>query len=287
LIAGLRDGEVWIVASPADESTTEGRVFSYGIGSDTWTERGRDRYGVVQGRAVLAVAPYGDAFVLGHTPREVPPSVVKRFERIAWPVSPDTLLAVSSAPPPETSVFVYPRGAVRGPDGRLFLLEAPGEQIQTPVRVVTFDPVTGEWVELPATPTPRIRPLLAVDPVGGVYLIGGQAPTQPSSVIRLDPVTREWSTAPELRLNSSEWAGGNRFGSAAAFGADGRLYVFIGLDSIYRLDPVAGVWTQTDEPAMPVEPHDAVLAADGSIVVVGHEGSSQGQPAVWIFTPGQ
>jgi hypothetical protein len=68
---------------------------------------------------------------------------------MAWAVSPDTLIAVTSAPPPEANAFVYPRGPVRAPDGRLHLLEAYGQQINTPVTLVTYDPATGQWVEPP------------------------------------------------------------------------------------------------------------------------------------------
>jgi len=299
LIAGVRNGQVWVLATMASSASEQEdpvqHVHSYDLASSRWTDRGPivDAQGVARGQrqGVLAVIPDGNILLLGQRWVEpVPPRVVRLPERMAWAVSPDTLIAVTSAPPPEANAFVYPRGPVRAPDGRLHLLEAYGQQINTPVTLVTYDPATGQWVEPPAIPTQRIRPLLAVDPVGGLYVIGGGMAGR--SVVRLDPVTGEWTSQPDLP--NAQMVDGNRRGSAAAFGGDGRLYLFsitrtedggAETGAVHRLDADTGSWTELTVPGVALIPTDAITTPDGSIMVVGYEIDPEGSPASWLYTP--
>jgi N-acetylneuraminic acid mutarotase len=201
--------------------------------------------------------------------------------------------------------------------------------------VVFFDPAAGAW-DQPMGPTwhqttrttsgptylySRKVAATATDRAGRLYLIGGiglpmgdRSPKRRSRVLRevevYDPAAHRWEEIAPMQQGRQHFS--------AAFGAEGRLYVFGGyghtgmstqepgesyeefiarsdremgtamLDSVEAWDPTTNEWSPRASMPVAIEASRAALGADGRIYVVGGSRSVsrvKGERIVQVYDP--
>jgi hypothetical protein len=273
-LAGQHGGRIWMLAR--DRTSTDPadwHLIGYDVSTDAWMDRG-PIVGLDYPWSV-GIDERGDILRFGHT----------GTDRRAWRVDGETLVTGVG---PASFDERFQRSPLRGPDGRFYLLESARAPLSSPVSLVIYDPALDEWTEAPPMPTSRIRPIMAIDAAGRIYVIGGS----PSKVERFDPTTGEWST--EADLPAAAQVRGKRSGETATFGNNGALYVIsydpspVNETVAYRLDPTTRTWDLDEAPPDVVSPDDAVLTEDGSIVVLGWTGWERTDERVtWIWSAGE
>ncbi|HET9050181.1 MAG TPA: kelch repeat-containing protein, partial [Candidatus Dormibacteraeota bacterium] len=105
-----------------------------------------------------------------------------------------------------------------------------------------------------------------------------------ADVDSFSPATASWRSLPSLPSS--------RFQAAAATGADGRLYVFGGLDqtgqpvaTVFALDPAGNAWKEAASLPSPGDDLAVAPVADGRIMVVGGTPAADGATPAAIFDP--
>jgi N-acetylneuraminic acid mutarotase len=177
-----------------------------------------------------------------------------------------------------------PRFALAGAAGHDGLLYAFGGDNGTATNnnaflnsVEAYDPATNTWAPRASMPTPRAFMAAATAPDGQIYVVGGFSGSLQSADVSLatleayNPATNSWTTRASMPTA--------RDSLAAAFGADGNLYVFGGetggqgtgpyLSTVEAYNPASNTWST--RASMPTA-RDFLAAApgsDGLIYVVG------------------
>lgn len=178
---------------------------------------------------------------------------------------------VLRAPLPEASANF---AAATGSDGRVYVLD--GEVPQS----LAYDPATNAWSARATMPDPRADTAGATLSDGRILVIGGYDFSCGGCIVsRVDaysPSTDTWSTVAGMHT-SRRW-------EAATTGADGRVYVFGGLNDAGTVlrsgeayNPRTNAWTLL--PKGPVARYGAaaVTLPGGRILVIGGAVDSQGQ----------
>jgi hypothetical protein len=159
--------------------------------------------------------------------------------------------------------------------------------------VEAFDPTTNVWTDVAPMPTPCQSVGAATGPDGLVYVVGGGCTVGSTDVLSqqlviYNPTTDHWTVGLSMP-DGRGWP-------SAAFGADGRLYVYGGWNNSgavatgFAYDPANPSWTQL--PSLPVAMYLQATAtlADGSLLAIGGcaapGGSSCALSSVYAFTLG-
>jgi hypothetical protein len=129
-----------------------------------------------------------------------------------------TCAAVTCSPSlsvPDMPTARYSNAAVRGPDGRIYLIGGGKDTLLT--EVDAYDPCTNMWSVVAPLPTPRYWPAAAVGPDGRIYVMGGSnGPTGYTTVEAYDVRQNTWTTVAPMGTARAEFG--------AALGSDGRIY---------------------------------------------------------------
>jgi N-acetylneuraminic acid mutarotase len=178
---------------------------------------------------------------------------------------------VLRAPLPDASANF---ATATGSDGRLYVLD--GEVPES----VAYDPATNVWSGRATMPDPRADTAGTTLPDGRILVIGGYDFSCGGCIVsRVDaysPSTDTWGTVAGMH-RTRRW-------EAATTGADGRVYVFGGLNDAGTVlgsgeayDPRTNAWTLL--PKGPVARYGAaaVTLPSGRILVIGGAVDSQGQ----------
>ena len=179
--------------------------------------------------------------------------------------------SIISAP---TTTRAWEAGAVKGSDGRIYLIGGEGSGSGNPLNLVQiYDPGTNSWTM--GSPMPTARYQLGVAMVGGfIYAIGGRnsGGGSPLTTVEVyDPATDSWSSASAMPTAR------NQFGITV--GADGQIYCIGGktsyinnfgpfFDIVEIYNPVTDTWGTG--PALPggLGEMDATISG-GTIYVMG------------------
>ncbi len=169
------------------------------------------------------------------------------------------------------------------PDGRVLVVGGQDSKLKAMSSTELYDPQTGAWSQTGSMSVPRRDHNTILLPDGRVLVIGGvDADLKALSSAEIyDPQTGEWSTVPSMAVA--------RRGHSALPLADGRVLVFGGrqiavslLDSdslqmVETFDPASGQWSNAPDMAMGHIGLDAVVLADGRVLVSGGVGASLSQ----------
>jgi N-acetylneuraminic acid mutarotase len=164
-----------------------------------------------------------------------------------------------------------------GHDGLLYAFGGVGTTSAFLNSVEAYDPATNTWAARASMPTARAFMAAATGPDGRIYVVGGFGASPVSAGVSLatleayNPGTNTWSS-----LASMPTA---RNSLAAAFGADGRLYVFGGetggqgtgtnVSTVEAYDPATNTWSTRANMPTARDFLAAATASDGLIYVVG------------------
>jgi N-acetylneuraminic acid mutarotase len=280
-------------------SSTRIHLVAYDPVADRWTDRGPldSRIGPMRlnGAIADAVVLDGDLYWFGYV------ETGSAWDLAAWRLDGRRLQGAVEGHGPGLPAGVHP---VRGGDGRIYLLETPsrGTEEQGPQVLRIYDPSTDRWVDAPPIPTARSDALIAADPGGGIYVIGGTTvPVSPwpteftseflRSVERYEPSTDAWTTVTDTPFDLGYF-------SAATVASDGAVYV-VGLEQpgrsptlelrLHRFDPVAGTWSMLDVPPEPMTPAALYATEDGRLILFGAQARNApwqwhlgDTPVVWV-----
>ena len=168
-------------------------------------------------------------------------------------------------------------------DGRVLVVGGQDRKLKPLSSAELYDPKTGKWSPAGSMTVPRRDHATALLPDGRVLAMGGLDDDRKvlSSAEMYDSQTGEWSTVPSMAVA--------RRGHSALPLADGRVLVFGGrqiavslLDSdslqmVETFDPASGQWSNAPDMAMGHIGLDAVVLADGRVLVSGGVGASLSQ----------
>jgi WD40 repeat protein len=161
------------------------------------------------------------------------------------------------------------------PDGRVFIYGGGmGGCCAAPVlSMETYDPATGLFTSLG---TPNESGFVFAMPLsnGKILFVGGDPETGPSSTL-YDPTTGSWQATANTMASVASWSG------AAVVLSGGDKVLFAGGDAgvqigattavLYRYDSSGGTFSATGSLTHARRSPNAVLLADGRILVVGGE----------------
>ena len=174
--------------------------------------------------------------------------------------------------------------SVKLSDGRILRHSLQIDELWTEFvnEIDVFDPSLSSWTPLPNPPTQRIGPDMVLLDDGRVLVVGGQdiAPSGLQDGILplagtteiFNPETGEWQQAAAMNQPL--------FGQAAVLLSDGRVLVVGGdmLDGTLTgsaraeiYDPATDTWTPTEDMSIERGRPNAILLADGRVLVTGHK----------------
>ena len=174
--------------------------------------------------------------------------------------------------------------SVKLSDGRILRHRLQIDELWTEFvdEIDVFDPSLNSWTPLPKPPTQRIGPDMVLLDDGRVLVLGGQdiVRSSPQDVILpfvgtaeiFNPETNEWQQAATMEQPL--------FRQAAVLLSDGRVLVVGGVSlegmgagsargEIY--DPATDTWTPTEDMSIERGRPNAILLADGRVLVTGHQ----------------
>jgi N-acetylneuraminic acid mutarotase len=175
--------------------------------------------------------------------------------------------------------------AVRGADGRLYVLGGHDAQNRPLGTVEVYDPGSNTWSAAANLPTPRDALAAVAGPDGRIYALGGEDGTPLATVEAYNPGTNTWTTVASLPEP--------RAFLAAVTGTDGRIYVLGGTSSagsfpsaVDVYTPVTNTWTTVASLPTPRTGLAAAVGGDGRIYALGGvDSSGQALATVEVYDP--
>lgn len=231
-VLGWHDERASVLATLGDAPRQPGRLFTYEPGIDRWTDGGDVDYRVNQVASSAAIVA-GRAYLFGQSTDAQPGA------NVVWTLDLATRAATFEADVVNTWTNSV---AASRPDGMIYVLDQGGWWASggiAPGLLRLYDPVAGDWQDLPPQPTPRAEGRLAVDALGRAYVLGGwtdgacfepepsvtECPNEAVTAIdRFDPTAASWEVIGQLPSPRSDREF-ETFGMTPVVAADGALYI--------------------------------------------------------------